>query len=152
AYKYDKQEIAQLILDNEEEPEADRGHADRMFPLAEPIELGPTIDRLTLVVGRFVRVGVARWFLIERLEEFAKRLTVEGTLHTYRTFVSTELEEDEAVEADESGTVEDPTEVARLDATPTDIPVKITVVDGRRSLRVHANSVTTARAATRALE
>ena len=149
-YRYDPQEIAQLVLDNEEEPEPERGHADRVFPLAEPNVVEKVVERLTLILGRFVRVGVARWFVFDDLQQQGTRLTLHGTLLTYKTFVSTESETDEAEDAEDADDAV--VEVARLNASPSESKVTITMVDGRRALRVQANAVSPARAAARALE
>ncbi len=143
AYRYDEQQIARLILDNEEEPEPDRGHVDRIFPLAEAPNIESVEMRLEPVMGRYVRVGVARWFVFEELRRAGIRLTLRGALRTYRTFVTSEETEVEG---------EAPAEVAHLSASPSEVSVELELVDGLRALRVRSAAPAPARAASKALE
>ena len=144
AYRYDNHDIAQLILDNEEEPEPDRGHVDRLYPLVEPLDVASVEQRIDSVRGRFIRVGVARWFVFSDLERRSEtRLHVNGTLHTYRAYVVREEEE-----GDDDATVE----VAVLQATPTITPIEIVVVDGATTLRVSGVGVYQSRSAAHAFE
>jgi hypothetical protein len=141
-YRYDEQQIAQLILDNEEEPEPDRGHVDRIFPLAEAPNVESVETRLEPIIGRYVRVGVARWFVFEDLRRSGTRLRLRGALRTYRTFVTSEETEVEG---------EAPVAVARLNASPSEASVELELVDGLKTLRVRSTAPAPARAASMAL-
>jgi hypothetical protein len=142
AYRYNQQEIAQLILDNEEEPEPERGHVDRVFPLAEVPNVKKIAEQLGPVMGRYIRVGVARWFVFEELARRSNSLTLRGTLRTYRTFVTNE----------QSGNDDTPVEVARIDASPTEASVEIELLDGLEVLRVRGANASQSRGAAIALE
>ena len=139
AYRYDEHEIAQLILDNEEEPEPERGHVDRIFPLAETPDIEAVADRLDLIIGRYVRVGVARWFVFEELDHTAGRLTLVGSLRSYRTFVT-------------SDEVDQESEGAHISATPSEVSVELEIIDGLQALRVRSAAPAPSRAAAKALE
>jgi hypothetical protein len=88
AYRYDEAEIAELILDNVEEPTAEAGQQARVFPLEQEISIGKTLDRLQPVIGRLIRTGVARWLLVDELDATDSQVTMKARLRSYRVFVN----------------------------------------------------------------
>lgn len=68
AYEWDAEAVARLVLANEEEPPADRGHVTRVFPLSDAPSVDHIQSRLSYVLGRYIRIGVARWFVFESAE------------------------------------------------------------------------------------
>lgn len=140
AYRYDDREIAQLILKNEDEPEPERSHVDRIFPLVDPVEADSVLTQLERVNGRYVRVGVARWFVFEALERSGRALTLRGTLQSYKAFVTSESRPGGGVEA------------AKIGSSPSSTSVEIEVVDEVSGLRIRGASASASRAAANALE
>lgn len=132
-YGYDETQIAQLILDNEDEPKPERGHVSRLFPMGQDVSVAKAIDRLRPVVGRLIRTGVARWFEVDELSEDGdgEHAMVEGRLRTYKAFV------------DELG--ERPT----LGSSPTEKAVAVVLVNGRATLMANGADATVSRIATR---
>jgi hypothetical protein len=135
AYRYDEQEIAKLILENEDEPEPERGHIDRIFPLAREIDAADVAKRLSPLLGRYIRVGVARWFVFEDLSRGPNGLKVRGTLRTYKTFVTSE-----------------DTAIPRINATPTESAVEMEIADHASSLLIKGAGAPPSRAAAKALD
>ncbi|NIZ91565.1 hypothetical protein [Kineococcus rubinsiae] len=84
---WDADAIARLVLAHEEEPTAERGHISRIFPTQETVDTALAGELLELVSGRYVRVGVARWFVFEELAFDPARLEVSGTFRSYRATV-----------------------------------------------------------------
>lgn len=134
AFRYDAEQIARVVLENEEEPTPERGHGERIFPLTEPVDLATCVERLTVLKGRFVRVAVARWFVFGAKPVVAEgTLRFAGTLHTYAAWVT--------------GDPEHPT----LGSAPTEQLVEFELTEGSRALRVLRGSAPAVRAAARAL-
>jgi hypothetical protein len=144
AYRYDERQIAQLIVENEEEPEPDRGHVERIFPLAALPDTAEIALQLQPIIGRYVRVGVARWFVFEDLTLLPGRMMLAGTLRSYRTFVTNEPSNVD----DEDGAVP----LAHISASPSETSVQIEIREGSRTVRVRGAGAAPARAAASALE
>lgn len=88
AYQWDPNEVARLILEHEEEPSPDRGHVTRLFPLAGTPDIERVYARLRQTAGHYIRIGVARWFVFNRvLNESADSVRVEGSHRWYRATV-----------------------------------------------------------------
>jgi hypothetical protein len=134
AYRFDESAIAQLVLDNAPEPQPERGHSSRLFALAQGPRADGAMARLDAVLGRYIRVGVARWFVFESCtERSVSRIDVTGRLLAYRAFV------------DESA--EEPT----LGSSTVDSPVTIRIAPGSPIVHVIGGDATAARASIRAL-
>ena len=134
-YKWDEQEIARLILEHEGRellPKA--GHIDRLIPLESAPDLEFVKDRLERVTGRYIRIGVARWFLFERLVVADDLLEMTGSVRSYRAFV------------DDSG---DEPSVA---STPHQKSVVVRIEAGSDILRIRQSNSADARAAALALQ
>jgi hypothetical protein len=91
-YKWDNEAVARLVLENEPEPSPERGHVDRLFLLADEPELEYVARRLEYVIGRYIRIGIAKWFVFEDLDVDDVRVRLRGTLRAYRADVSGETE------------------------------------------------------------
>jgi hypothetical protein len=88
-HRWDEQKIARLILENEPEPREDRAHVERLFPLAEPLNLSDARQRLEYVQGRYIRTGIAKWFVFETVEDRGdEALILRGTLRAFRASVT----------------------------------------------------------------
>ncbi|MEX1009024.1 MAG: hypothetical protein WD271_14425 [Acidimicrobiia bacterium] len=91
SYAWNREEIARLILASEDEPAVERAHVDRLYALYDSPPLDYVYERLRYVLGRYIRIGVARWFVFEELESVTGQLTLRGTLRAYNATV-TEVE------------------------------------------------------------
>lgn len=133
-YNWNEQEIARLILDQQALAVRPRdGHYDRLFPLVEAPDLDQIIDRLEYVTGRYIRIGVARWFVFDRFDATDDRLELTGSLHSYRAYV------------DDTG--DEPT----VNASPRFDTAVLQMDRGSNVLRVRQLSATGARSAVTAL-
>jgi hypothetical protein len=135
AYRYDDADIARLILENEEEPQPDRGHVSRLFPMAREINVNSALEHINTVMGRVVRTGVARWLEIDEVleAEAGEAATITARLRTYKAFVSDLGEE--------------PT----LGSSATEADVSIVLENGRRNLIVRGADASVSRIATRGI-
>lgn len=132
-YEWDKGEVARLILANEDEPSIERAHVTRIFPLDETYDVTESRERLSNVIGRYIRIGVARWFLFEQIHEIDNVAEVSGTYKTYQASVDG-LEE-----------------IAELSAHPHDATVRILLGESSMLQVTDANTVSS-RAAVKAFE
>jgi hypothetical protein len=135
AYQYDDAEIARLILENEEEPEPDRGHVSRLFPTARAVDLSSAVERIKAVMGRLVRTGVARWLEIDEVlkAETGNQAQINARLRTYKAFVSDLGDE--------------PT----LGSSPTETDVSIVLANGQPNLLAQGADANASRIATRGI-
>ena len=93
AFRADQHEIAQLVVRYEEEPPPDRRLTVRIYPLARTTDdvAGPA-DRLRRLVNRYMRVGIARWFIFEDVATFGRSVVLRGT---YRHYIADAQQEDD---------------------------------------------------------
>lgn len=134
AYGWDSDQVARLVIAHEDEPTPERGHVSRLFPLSDTVNIARTLEMLHVVSGRYVRVGVARWFVFDSVTELDEDvIEVAGTYRAYRAAV-------EEVEG-----------TASLRALPDQQQVTIRVRRGS-VLEVRGATTQGARAAARALE
>jgi hypothetical protein len=133
ALNADRGRIARLVLENEE-PRAERGIADRLFPI-----LGTTFDaetaerRLAQYAQRYIRTGVARWFVFGTPERRDQTIWIDGTFRTYRV---DPLQDDDFFE---------------LNSVPDALPVKIRLEEGALFVQARAPGATEARAGAEAV-
>lgn len=83
-YKWNRAEIARLILEVDVEPIRERAHLERIYPLGDAPSLEYVSERLEAVLGHYIRTGVARWFVFESLDRAADRIVLRGTLRAFR--------------------------------------------------------------------
>lgn len=132
-YKWDEAAVARLILANEDEPSAERGHLTRLYPLVGAVDVTKAQQSLTSVMDRYIRTGIARWFLFNDLQIRNGALEVLGTYKTYQASV-------EAIE-----------DQAALSSTSNDAEVKL-AIDASAILQVQGAAAVPAKAAVRAFE
>lgn len=133
-YHWDEHQIAQAILAAEGQLEpTSRAHHDRLVPLETAPDFEYVLRRLEYVVKRYIRVGIARWFVFDEVEGDADHLRLSGTVQSYRAYV------------DDTG--EEPS----VGATPSERRVDIALDAGRELARVRRASFTDARSAMHAL-
>jgi len=91
-YHWDREEIARLILENEEVSDSAHAHSARLFPLEEAPDLDVVSRRLGALLGRYIRTGVAQWFVFEELSEADPGLILRGSLRSYKAQLSADLD------------------------------------------------------------
>jgi hypothetical protein len=85
-YRWNADEITALVLANEDQPTESRSFVDRLYPLETlDDDLERAYGRVVPLVGRYIRVGLARWYVFEsaELEEGNRRLQISGRLRAY---------------------------------------------------------------------
>lgn len=133
AYHWDSAEIAQLIVANEEEPSPERGTVERIFPLSEAPDLAYVADRLNVVNHRYVRIGVAKWFLFREVKRVDDAVAVRGSYRAYEARLDEEAGE--------------PTLLPVPSAYDTSFTIR-----NRRNVAIRNGLATTARHAIRAVQ
>lgn len=134
-YKFDEQAIAQLILDAEDEPEPERGLADRLFPIDQPVkDLAGFLQDIRPVVHRYIRVGLARWFVLEDADDRNGALRLNGKIRSYRAHVESEGDE------------------PQLGSSVIETPVGIEIRKDNSFLRLRRGNAAASRSAARAIE
>lgn len=130
SYAWDETAIAQLVLDQNQEPtETKNGVSTRVFVLREPADLKAIEQRFAFASGRYVRSGVARWFVFENYQRLSETaLELQGSLRTYQPHID-----------DEAGEASLRTLRKRHDA-------RLEITAGSRFLMVHDASSTAAKA------
>jgi len=133
AYEWNEHEIVKLILRHEEEGSISRGHVTRIFPLIQSANIGKVRKLLSSVGGRYIRTGVAKWFVFESVESHQQKIKVFGNYKTYQASVS-DVDKD-----------------FKLAASAKDLPA-IIEMDDKPILTVSKASMATARSAVRAFQ
>jgi hypothetical protein len=87
SYRWNEEEVARLVLANEQEPAPERGHLDRLYPLEEALDIQQLEERLQYVQGRYIRIGVARWFTFDASSRLDDSLELVGALHAYQAHI-----------------------------------------------------------------
>lgn len=135
AMEWNREAIARLILDHTEDtPEVTTGHSTRIFSMRDELDLAEVVERLSYVSGRYIRTGIARWFVFGGAKRIDPVLRVEGAVDAYRA---------EARESDDS---------AFLDAVPTSADVALELLSDSNALLVHGATAQDARASLVALK
>lgn len=148
AFNADRGEIAQLVVRYEQEPPPERRFTTRIFYLSDAIADPSTkAERAKLFAGRYMRTGIARWFVIESVDSSPQRLKLSGTFRFYRASATEEPEEDGEHEGEDAG-------VNRFDLVSegASAPVTLSVAVGQASVQVEARGVAESRAAMQAIE
>jgi hypothetical protein len=90
----DKVAIAELVVRYEDEPAPERNFTSRLFQLREgSSDLRSLSGRLSRITGRYIRTGIARWFIIRSVETARGQLRLSGVFRFFRAD-ATELDED----------------------------------------------------------
>lgn len=90
-YGWEKQEVAELVLRHSGDSGVEHGHVTRLFPLAPDVQVSGCRERLRDMTGRYIRTGVAKWFLFgELLESAENSVAVMGNFKTYEATIDTE--------------------------------------------------------------
>lgn len=79
---WNEEEIARLIVENADEVSPEQGYSTRIFPIDGDLDFTFIRERLNYVVGRYIRTGVARWFVFRDFEAKKESATISGALET----------------------------------------------------------------------
>jgi hypothetical protein len=95
AYDADEEEIARLIVAYETEPPPQRRFTTRLFRISDSLDasMDATADRIRVFAHRYVKTGIARWFVIENVDERVGAIRMRGTYRFYNA--DAELRDDE---------------------------------------------------------
>lgn len=96
ALKFDEQAIAELVLRHEDDSEIIRGFTERIFALRSPLDLDLATAVVRPMAGRYVRVGVARWFVFQSITHPGQDLSVSGLFRSFRA-EPTEIDDEYAI-------------------------------------------------------
>ncbi len=133
-YKWNEQEIARAILEEEGRLAPSlKGHHDRLVPLLHDPDINYVAEQLQMVLQRYVRIGIARWFVFDDLQAAGDSLQLSGSVRTYRAYV------------------DDSEEEPRLGASPSERRIDIFLEAGKSVARIRRASQTDARSAMQAL-
>lgn len=88
----DRQAIARTVIQHEQ-PRPERGIVSRLLPLDEAPDLSRVQERVEPYVGRYIRIGVARWLVIAAVDVHRGHVDVLGQIRYYK--VEPKLDEDE---------------------------------------------------------
>jgi hypothetical protein len=136
-YQADEHEIARLVVMYEEDLPTELRHTTRLYPLQQPIPSVGVYERLSGFAGRYIKVGIAQWFIFRRIERAGGGIAVEGVYRSYR------------VEATEATTDE---QTYELNRDRRDLVAAALIRAGTSFLEMRAGGVTESRALARAVE
>jgi hypothetical protein len=77
-------EIARLVVMYEENLPTELRHTARLYPLQHPIPSAGVAERLKGYARRYIRVGIAQWFIFRTIEETDRGIEVDGVYRSYR--------------------------------------------------------------------
>jgi hypothetical protein len=134
ALNADHAAIARLILANEE-PTPERGVAHRLFPIfGSTIDVGASERMLGYYARRYIRTGIARWFVFGSPERRGDAVVLDGTYRTYRV-----------------APVEEADDSFDLTSVPDALPVSVRLDEGGAFVQARASGATESRAAAQAV-
>jgi len=134
ALGHDEEQIARLIIENVDEPEPERRFADRVFPVAEALDTNAVAERLSWALGRYVRIGVARWVVFEEMDQNEDGLSITAALFSYSAGVETT-----------NGNV-------NLRATPSTSTIHLKLLTGHSAVHIQHAGLNQSRGILKALE
>lgn len=94
AFKGDRAEIARLVVTYESEPPPERRFTTRLFQIWEaPDDVTATAERVRLFARRYIRTGIARWFIIDDVTQAGTTMLMKGIFRFYRADATKQDEE-----------------------------------------------------------
>lgn len=84
ALGWDSEAVARFVLEHEEEPTDSAAHVSRLYSFADGLsdidEISSVIEK---IVGRYIRVGVARWYVFEAVKRVLDSVRMSGKYMSY---------------------------------------------------------------------
>ena len=100
-FQGDREAIAKLVIRYEDEPAPERNLTSRIFQLREePGDLPALCQRLAHITGRYIRTGIARWFIVGSVDATDANLRLDGVYRFFRADAA-QFEEEITLTADE---------------------------------------------------
>jgi hypothetical protein len=130
-------EIARLVVMYEENLPTELRHTTRLYPLQHPIPSAGVVERLQGYARRYIRVGIAQWFIFRTIEETNRGVEVDGVYRAYRVG---------AAEADDGEATYE------LKTDRRDLTASALIRPGSSFVEMRAGGVTESRALARAVE
>jgi hypothetical protein len=97
----DKEAIAELVIRHEDEDAPPRDITSRLFQLwEEPDDLQGLAQRLDYICDRYIRTGIARWFIVRKVKATPQQLRLDGVFRYIRADAA-QFDEDLTLTADE---------------------------------------------------
>lgn len=89
AFKWSREQIAAVVHAYDLETSTENGPLTRLFTTRDSLDLEGVVSRLSYVDGRYVRVGLAKWFMFSSIDAKSDEnaVSLEGTLHSYSATV-----------------------------------------------------------------
>lgn len=120
-------EIARLVVQYESEPPPDRRFTSRVFQLRDAVDdIVSVTKRLNYIVNRYIRIGIARWFVVESVQGSATQLSVKGIFRFFRADAD-QINDDLTLRAEEDSAP------ARLRMTKNDPAIQVDAKGERES-------------------
>jgi hypothetical protein len=82
-------EIARLVVMYEEDLPSELRHTTRLYPLEDRVPSAGVFERLSGYARRYIKVGIAQWFIFRKIERASAGIVVEGTYRSYRVGATT---------------------------------------------------------------
>ncbi len=85
SYNADEEEIARLVIAYETEPPPERKLTTRVYTVFTPVDdVSRTAGRIEHFTGRYIRVGIAKWFVIDDVRRVDGVLRLDGSYRAYQ--------------------------------------------------------------------
>jgi hypothetical protein len=130
-------EIARLVVMYHEDLPTELRHTTRLYPLQHPIPSAGVFERLSNFTRRYIKVGIAQWFIFRKIERVNAGIVVEGTYRAYRVGATTASNDDATYE---------------LERVRRDLTASALIRHGASFLEMRSGGVTESRALARAVE
>ncbi|MGO9319685.1 MAG: hypothetical protein ACLQBY_02615 [Solirubrobacteraceae bacterium] len=130
-------EIARLVVMYAEDLPSELRHTTRLYPLEHRVPSAGVFERLSGYARRYIKVGIAQWFIFRRIEQISGGIFVEGTYRSYRVGAT-------AVSDDET--------TYELESVRRDLAASALIRPGTSFLEMRAGGATESRALARAVE
>lgn len=132
-----EEEIARLVVMYEEDLPSELRHTIRLYPLQHPVPSAGIFERLSGYTRRYIKVGIAQWFIFRKIERVRAGIAVEGTYRSYRVGATTASNDETTYE---------------LESIRRDLDTSALIRPGTSFLEMRAGGATESRALARAVE
>jgi hypothetical protein len=133
----DEAEIARLVVMYQEDLPSELRHTTRLYPLQQPIPSAGVFERLSGFTRRYIKVGIAQWFIFRKVERAAGGIVVEGVYRAYRVGATSASDDEPTYE---------------LESVRRDLPAAALIRYGTSFMEMRSGGVTESRALARAVE
>ena len=89
-YRWNEAQIARLVLENEPAPDAARSFVTRLYPLSSEPDVDHALHRVSGFIGRYIRIGIARWFVFDDAASADGGFNLVGTYKAFAAQIADE--------------------------------------------------------------